>query len=248
MMNLSIIIPTIRPHFWERIYNSVSKSCKRYQWEIIFVGPFKNDELLNKHKNIKYISSYRCPSACFHEGVLNSSYSHLYFTSDDSVLYENALDTCIDEYIQKCRSQDVINCRYREGDGFAKEEFKMDYWLAKTYPNDYRLKFINPEWSLAIQTIVEKNFFVSFGGFDCQFEFSNHAHADFAFRLQNFGGSVHHSSCEIANLDHLNVYEGDHKPVHDAQLTHDLQIFFYIWNNHINRTAIDFNCTNKRCN
>jgi len=239
--NISIIVPTIRPNLWERFYNSILNSCKKHDWELIFVGPFSNQYILEKDSRIKFIKSYSNPTTCFQIGIEKAKNSLLYFTSDDSVLYPDALDICAYDFNRFCAPVDALNVRYREGKDFGQYEFPLAYWIAGSYPGVYGQKFVNKNWSLAIQTICDREFFIKFGGFDCQFQFSNHAHADFSFRLQNFGGKVYHSRCEIANLTHIEGDTGDHAPVRSAQEIDDANLFNEIWNNVSNRKFIDFN-------
>jgi hypothetical protein len=238
---ISIIVPTIRPNLWKRFYNSILDSCKKCDWELIFIGPFADESLLSNDCRIKFIKSYSNPTTCFQIGIASAKNSLLYFTSDDSVLYPDALDICVFDFIQFCKTNDVLNVRYREGKNFGQYEFPMAYWIAGSYPHVYGQKFVNRNWGLAIQSICDREFFINFGGFDCRFQFSNHAHADFSFRLQNFGGKVYHSRCEIANLTHIEGETGDHAPVKNAQEIDDTNLFNEIWNNVSDRKIIEFN-------
>lgn len=238
---VSIVVPSIRAHLWRRFYESVEKSCKNYKWELIFVGPFADEILLKEKENLKFIRSFSNPTTCFQLGIASAVNDILFFSSDDSVLYPDALDICVKDLIEQCRYNDVINCRYREGKDFGKYEFPMAYWIAGSYPHVYGQRFVHPLWGIALQTVVHRKFFIEFGGFDCGFQFSNHAHADFSFRLQNSGGLVYQSRCEIANLEHMDGDTGDHAPVRSAQEIDDTKRFAEIWNNDGERTKIDFN-------
>jgi hypothetical protein len=240
-MRVSIIVPTIRPNYWQRFYDSVVLSCKNFSWEIIFVGPFANEEFLKSHPDVRFIESFANPTTCFQVGVAASENPIYFFSSDDSVLYPDALDTCLSDWIQHCRTQDVINCRYREGNNFGTYEFPMAYWFAGSYPHVYGQKYVKPQWGIALQTVGSREFFIEFGGFDCAFQFSNHAHADFSFRLQNGYGHVYQSRVEIANLSHFDGDDGDHAPVRSAQENDDTKLFNEIWNNQDGRGKIDFN-------
>jgi len=235
---ISIIIPTIRPQYWLRILNSIEKSFVENKYEVIFVGPFCNKNLLKN--NIRFIESYSNPTVCFQLGIDNATQELIYLTSDDSVLFEKAGDICISFYKKYCSYNDILNTRYREGENFGKYEFPMQYWFAGTYPSVYCKRFVDPNWGLAIQTICNKNFFIEMGGFDCRFQFSNHAHADFSFRVQNSSYKVLQSPCEIANLSHFEGETGDHGPVKQAQEIDDANLFDYIWNTEQNRKTINF--------
>ena len=238
MNEITIIVPSIRTHLWERFLNSIPYSCKKYSFIVIFVGPFY-DKIISNLAHVEYIESYATPTNCFQVGTQAADTKLILHTSDDSVFYEDAIDKCIDQfYLMNDKS--VLNCRYREGTNFGQYEFPMAYWKAGTYPNVYGQKYVNPNWNLSLQQILYKDFFFQMGGFDCRFEFSNHAHADFAFRVQNYYGLVSHSNCEIANLEHLSDYNIDHKPVQDAQEGPDTILFNEIWNNEQERFTISY--------
>ena len=66
MYDLSIIVPSIRPHYWKRYYESVVNSCAKYNWEIVFVGPFCDQEILanNTIKNVRYFKDYATTTVC----------------------------------------------------------------------------------------------------------------------------------------------------------------------------------------
>lgn len=241
MSKISIVVPTIRTYLWDRFADSIPNSCKKHEWELILVGPFKNNEFLEKHSNVRWIKSFANPTTCFQIGVADAKNPILLFSSDDSVFYENAIDICVDDWNSSCNPNDAINCRYREGNNFGLYEYSSSYWKAGTYPTVYGQKYINPSWNIALQTVCSRRFFIDFGGFDCSFQFSNHAHADYSFRVQNLGGRVFLSRVEIANLSHMPGDTGDHAPVKSAQEIDDAKIFDEIWNNQPNRKFIDFN-------
>jgi hypothetical protein len=240
MNKISIIVPSIRTALWDSFYQTIATSCKKYLYEVIFIGPFANEEFLKQNPTVKFIKSYSNPTTCFQLAVLESSGDFLYFVSDDSLLYPNSLDVCCSYLINNNPKSNILNCRYREGNPIGLYEFPLAYWIAGSYPQ-YRLKYINPNWGMAIQTLISKKLFIEMGGFDCAFQFSNHAHTDLSFRIQNCGGFVLQSPCEISNVQHLSDKKGDHRTVEEVQTNEDSQLFSWIWNNEPNRKYLDYN-------
>ena len=44
--DLTIFIPGFRTPQWSGVYESAKAACKRYNWEMVFVGPFDLPEEL----------------------------------------------------------------------------------------------------------------------------------------------------------------------------------------------------------
>ena len=76
---------------------------------------------------------------------------------------------------------------------------------------------------------MKRDTYITHGGIDCQFEYSNHGIHDLMFRLQDAGGKVHHSLPEGLNCNHFMGRSGDHAPIHDAQTQHDSPLFKSIY-------------------
>lgn len=236
MYDLSIIVPSIRTPNWAQFINSVKQSCIKHTWEIIFIGPFKDESLLIN--NIKHIENYSTVPVCLQIASIQAQGKLLHHNVDDSIFYENSLDTCIDFYNKNCSYKDLINGRYREGKNHSGYEFNPNiYWRAGTYPTIYCKKYVNPNWLLSLQPLLNREYFIELGGLNTNFEYSNHSHIDFSFRLLNNGGNIFHSPVEIVSSDHSQI---DHQPIEDAQ-NNDQKLFDNIWNNEQNRIYIDIN-------
>lgn len=241
-MDISIIIPSIRTHYWQRIYDSLVQSCQKYTWEVVFVGPFVNEQVLNSHENILHFHSYASTPICIQEFIPQCNGKLICQISDDCLAYHNGLDGCIDTYLTHCQKEDAVNARYREGENFQSPEFPWYYWSPKGYPpNIYGWAGINPDWWLCLQTLINKEFFIEIGGLDCRFEFVNHCYHDLSFRIQNMGGKVYQSLTELCVYDHMPGDVGDHKPISDAQIGPDTEKFNLLWENKSNRGKIDYN-------
>jgi hypothetical protein len=240
MFDISILVPSIRTQNWERLYDSIAKSCTKYNWELVFVGPFIDEQVI-EYDNVKHIQSYATIPICMQKATLECEGKLIFHTVDDGVLLPESLNICIDYYNDNCRNIDVLNMRYREGDNFnVPTEFVPEYWKVKSAPWEYGLAGINQEWSLSVQPLFSKDLFVGLGGFECSFEYTNHCHHDFIFRVQQFGGKIYHSPVEVSYADHFPGREGDHAPIHDAQTGPDTNRFREIWGNPTDRVFITY--------
>jgi hypothetical protein len=152
-------------------------------------------------------------------------------TVDDGVLAPRGLDSCIDQYYNSPHGdKSIINMRYSEGVGFSGPVKPRDIWEVKNCPEFRQLKFIKNNWRTTVQPLMSRSYFIYLGGFDCQFEYSNHCHHDFAFRAQLDDAQILHSDGAVSKADHMPRRTGDHGPVHDVQTQIDLPVFNTLWN------------------
>ena len=224
MYDVSLVIPAIRTHLWERMYGSIEKSCKEHSFELILISPFDLPPALEDRDNIKLIKDYGCPTRAAQIGSLHCESKLLYHCVDDAIFRPNAIDIAIDFYNNNCSYKDAVNMRYREGCDYAGDELALSYWRAHTH-GDLRLRGIDPEWKISLHHLLDLEYFREIGGWDCQFEYLNHALHDIMFRIQADGGKVFNSPIEITSCDWMPGESGDHAPIHNAQIFHDEPLF-----------------------
>jgi hypothetical protein len=224
---ISIIVPSIRTQHWRRFLESAANGCTKFPYEVIFIGPFCDKESLEDFPVARHIHSFDRVGVCLQKGCLEAAGKLIFHTVDDGVILPNALDDCIIQYETVCKNTAILNARYREGDGFSNNSFPLSYWKIGSYPTHYGQKYINPRWDLSLQPIVDREFFEYMGGLDCRFEYSNHSHVDFAIRVQQWGGIVHHSYVDVTSADHG---QNDHGPIQIAQENIDAPVFNELWN------------------
>jgi hypothetical protein len=223
--DLSIFIPAFRTPRWAELYESAKKACKRYSWEVVFIGPFEPPEELKDKENVLFIKDYGTVTRCAQKGMLHIRSDLFFLTVDDCVFAEDSIDLALDEYHEKCTRKDVICMLYGEGGN------KMDtsYWTAKKW-HDFKLPGISQEWRLANQCIMDKNYFIELGGLDCvNFEYIDKPIHDFMFRLQKTGGKIFFAPEHSCIATWYPEKSGDHAPIHHAQLDHDTPIFNKIY-------------------
>ena len=239
--DLSILVPGIRPHNWNELYESTKLACTKYDYEIVFIGPFCPPEGLLENENVKYIKDYASVPVCIQKASLECDGQLVFHTVDDGTLEKHSVDMAIDYYNKHCCEKDVINMRYKEGQGKNGNSLPLSYWKAWTH-GDLRMRGIDPGWSISLQPMVSLQHFKDLGGFDCRFEYSNHCHHDLIFRIQMDGGRIINSPIEACNADHYPGTSGDHEPICRAQHQYDDPKFFELYGSRkpMERIRIDY--------
>ena len=231
MVNVSLILPGIRTNNWYNFYQSALEACKEFSFELVIVSPFDlPKELVDlPYKNIKLIKDYGCPSRATQLAVLNAEGEFIYNCVDDGLFFQKSIDYALN-YCYRFDYMDILNMRYREQQGGSGTQLPFDFWYA-WYHDELRLPGIKREWKISLHFLMRKALYLELGGVDCQFEYVNHGAHDLMFRIQELGGKIYDSSIEGLNCEHMPGISGDHKPIHDAQISHDKPIFDFIYQN-----------------
>ena len=114
MIKLSIVVPTIRTHLLEDLYQSFCSSCGDYSFEVIFVGPFDIPASLEEKDNVIYIKDYGQPSRAAQLGLIEASGDLFCWVTDDCFCYPNTLSKTINFYITNCIDTDIVGMRFFE--------------------------------------------------------------------------------------------------------------------------------------
>jgi len=234
--DISILIPAIRTNRWTTLYDSIQLACKNYKWQLVLVSPFELPENLRQHKNIKLVQDYGSVSRAVQIGMSCLDSDTVFVTVDDCTFAEDSIDTSLEQYKKECSKKDVLAIRYSEGGQISNK----DYYVAG-YHDALKLPNINPDWKIAPQFIMDKNYFIELGGFDCRYEYMNEPVHDFMFRLQTLKNKVIISNVYCCIASHYPGLEGDHAPIHNAQSLHDYPLFRHIYANNLNTIHIDYN-------
>lgn len=223
--DISVFIPAIRTNRWVALYESLHKACKTYNWELVFVSPFDLPTELQNEERIMLIKDYGSVPRCVQKGLLYTRSNLFFLTVDDCTFAEDSLDVAINLYHNKCRQEDVVCPPYGEGGNKMEEK----YWAVSTH-GDLRLPGIPQNYRLANQCIMDKRWFMTLGGLDCvNFEYMDKPIHDFMFRLQYNGGKIYHSPAHCCIATWYPGHEGDHGPIHDAEVNHDGPIFRHMY-------------------
>lgn len=242
-IDVSLLVPTIRIPNLPNFYKSLQKSCSKYSFEIVFISPFELPDTLKEYNNIKWIQDYGTPSRCSQLGLFECEGELLYHTVDDAIFFEGKVDEGIDLYKKVCGRKDVVNMRYREGPNFSGAEMHPMFWTA-WYHQELRLPGIPQHYKISLHHLLNREYLMEMGAYDCSFIHMNFNLHDTMFRIQYDGGRLFDSPSSVTNCDQFSVDTVDHKPIFDSHNQEDLPRFRTLYSDpHIlqKRSKIDIN-------
>lgn len=222
--DVSIIMPAIRVPNWDKMYNSIQQSCKKYTFELVMCGPFPLTEMLEKEPNVKMIIDNGSPSRCAQRAAISARGKKLAHLVDDAIFIENTLDEAIDLYESNCTRKDVINLRYTEGKDYRGAPMHPNYWNVSHHP-PLCLPGVPSHYMFACHHLIDTEYFRELGGYDCTYEYQNYNLHDLMFRVQYNGGRVYPSMTEVTNCDHYPHGIVDHAAIEAAHFGHDEPLF-----------------------
>lgn len=225
-LDLSIFMPAIRTKNWQKIYESILVSCKKYSFELVMVGPFGIPEELKKYENIKHFQDFGSPSRCAQLAAIMSKGRLLYHCVDDAIFLEDSIDQAIDFYYKNCFKRDVVNMRFTEGPNYLGQSLPVEYWQAHYHDSLKLLAGIPHGYKISLHHLLDSEYFRRVGGYDCTFEYQNFNLHDLMFRIQSDGGRIYDSTVEICKCDHG---QADHKPIEEAYYECDYPLFTKIY-------------------
>ncbi len=227
MIDLSIVIPAIRVNEWEKLYNSIEQSCKKYSWELILISPFQLPDELKQKNNIKLIQDYGSPTRCLQLGLFETDGELFAHTVDDAILLSDRLDEAIDFYKKNCSYKDVVNLRYMEGENFSGQTMRDSYWWAHGH-DALKLPGIPKEYKISLHHLLKTEYVVEMGGYDCKYEHANFSNHDLMFRIQADGGKLFDSPNNITTCNHN---QKDHSIIEESHNNNDYPLFVKEYNN-----------------
>lgn len=235
-MKLSIIIPGIRRSNWNKIYEDISVSFNRSEFEMLVVGPSLPEDYFLDKLNFKFIRDFGHPSRSLQIASTFCSAKYLCWLPDDIKLEIGALKECSD-FMEDKPENDGMTLRYSEGENFTGSQDKDEsYWVGWTH-QDQRFPNVNPSWRIAPVFLYNRKHFLEIGGLDCRFEHINFNTHDLAYRTQSRGGKIH--------LSPTKVFSADWKPndpiISAAHYQHDAPLFKQVYseNNPSRHVEID---------
>lgn len=240
--DISVLIPSIRSSLLEGVYNSLKESCHE-KWELIVIGPYDLPDALKEYTNINYIYDMGSPIRSRQRGLIAAQGRYICYAADDVLFYPNSLDIAYKKLLFRPYN-DLVVGKYMEGKEDNPEMQSDNYW------NLYHHDFLKPllsdtqrNYKLINTGLISTALMMEIGGFDCSFEACAMACCDLSIRLQNYGANIILQQEPIFHSTHLPAHEGDHKPIHTAQVGHDMPLFqmMYCTDEGKKRTKIDIN-------
>jgi hypothetical protein len=219
MIDLSIVIPSIRFECWPELLENIAKCCTRHTYEVIFVGPQSHPCIngTSVNQNIKFVRDLGSPNRCQQIGLTLAEGKYVTWLVDD---YERG-PTQIDEFVDNLVDTEwntIVIGNYDEAGVLAVQDFS----IKKCYGGGH---YVDPEWQIFNVAFMHREFLEHLGGFDCSFDVTCLGHTDLAARAQACGGEIVSPGLHLGAVRHVPDTNGDHGPVHFAQLGHDQPLF-----------------------
>ena len=214
-IDVSILLPAIRPERWENFYTSAIDALGKYSCELILVSPKPLPAELEKIP-VKYIRDYGSPTRCFNIALQNAEGKYCTWAADDGKYVPNGLEKVIDKYKQKLDENCVVAMAQVE----AGNHYNKDFVRIKKHPQ-LRHQLIGEDWIFFPTAIMNTSLLKAFGGLDCIFNGHAMAHIDLACRMQASRVSCLFDEEIALHLDHMMGPSGDHGPIHHSQLQVD---------------------------
>lgn len=234
---LSILLPAIRPHNWERLYDSIVENIGDYPFELILVGPYQLPQSLEKHRNIKTIRDFGCPSRCMNIAASVAEGKYVTWSADDGVHLNNGFEKALDILENDPeKEKTVVVTKYLEAnDNIQPDDY---YLLNKAYPYS---QYNGDHWLIFNIAFMHTKFYKELGGCDASLEVGCMTLADLTCRAYKAGANVTGFLREpTAKFDWFPADTGDHKPIFEAQTQHDWTLY-QVYQADINRNIrLDF--------
>jgi hypothetical protein len=232
MKKVALIIPSINPDRYAGLFADMQKSCTKYSFEMIGIGPVPPPQEVLNLENFKFIKDFGSPARCLQIASLIVEAEYIAWCPDDVKMTEELFDSSIKLFDEFLQEKDGMNLLYSEGENFAGVQHEdKTYWIAHTHP-DLRLAGVNSEWRIAPLFMYKKTTFDKYGGLDCRFEHINLNTHDLAFAVQANGGKIVDSPSKVFAVNwNPNPYRPEYVPVFTAYHTNDAPLFRSLYNN-----------------
>lgn len=208
----------------------MNQSLKKYDFEIVFIGPYRLPDELQSLHNIKYIKDFGCPSRCLQLGCYFAEGEYLSWCSDDCRILPNKFDEAVEFFNKNLSENDCMNMKYSEGANFTGDQHNQtEYWIARTH-TDLRLLGVKEGWKIAPIFMYKREFFIKCGGLDCRFEHVNMNTHDLSFYIQEKGGKIVDSPDRVFQFDHQ-PHKSDYPPIFKSYHENDRPLFHNLYNN-----------------
>lgn len=226
-MKLSCLVPGIRTANWRKLYDSIGASCTKYDWEVIFVGPYPLPDNMKGLPNALWIEDWGSPIRCQQIALLAAQGEYVTWAADDGTFVPGALDigfSFLHGHNGITNPKIVVSGKYTEGNGDTSPMRGNDYYVLSNHDASGNMDY--PKTYIMLNVgLVNRKLLYEIGGWDCSFEVCPMAYNDLAVRLQNYGCQFILQNELMFTCSHTPNREGDHAPIHDAQVYFDQPLF-----------------------
>lgn len=229
-MKLSVLVPGIRTANWRKLYDSIAKSCK-YEFEFIIISPYELLENMHRLENVVWIQDWGTPIRCQQRGLCAAKGQYITWAADDGEYFPRALDIAMDKLKEVgFDPMTLVMGKYFEGSNpYDNEVMAGTQYYVLSRHDASRSKHIPADYLMLNVGVVPRKLLIDLGGWDCQFEVCPMAYNDLAIRLQRYGVKFIIQNELMFSCTHMPGHEGDHGPIHDAQVYHDQPLFRKIY-------------------
>lgn len=232
MIDISIIIPSIRVQNLYKINEQIKSSISPFSYELIIIGPEIPPVKLD---NCIYIKSFSCPVVAAQLGTIVANGRLIVQGSDDARYFPGTLANCIRLYDQFCNEKDFVAVKYSEN-----MLGRDPNYFTCNFHDDLRLPSLN-NMRFSPLCLLSTKRFREIGGWDCiNFSCLNMPALDLCFRLQLDGGRLYFSPDIVLDCVWEQGESGTHKPVHFGELQNDIPNFNRIWRNNEQKIYINY--------
>lgn len=236
-IDLSLVIPSIRPEKINRLIDSIPDAIGGYTYEVILIGNYTPDF------DCTYIEDLGSPSRCVQRGASIAKGKFLKWSTDDGIYRPSSLSDILDIAYTIDEKDGIIAKYTEEGPANWITGADDDYYTAWTHA-DQRLAGIPEHFKIAPVAVYNTEYYKEIGGLDCQFEHINMNTHDLAFRVQKNGGTFSFSPSVVMHCDSRNFNSDEHVPLDSAYQLNDLPKFMALYDTvdaAKDRIVIDYN-------
>lgn len=222
MIDLAIIVPSIRSYKIKRLFDSVGPSIGNYSFKFIVCGPYDASQYIN----CTYLHTLSSPNKCVQQAVneLTEDCKLIKWSTDDAVYFENTISEMITDIYEY--PNHFMICKYSEEGPPGWPSGRDDiYYHAQTHGDMKNLAGIKKEYMIAPVGMYYRDDFIKLGGLECSYEHINMSTHDLAFRAQEYGIKPLISKSVIMHCDSDNS-QPEHFPLDIAHRNNDYPIFF----------------------
>lgn len=201
------------------------------EWEIIFISPYPLPIELKDKKNVRIIEDWGSPIRCQQRGLIAAKGDWITWAADDGVFLPNALDIAYKKLEEvKFDPYKVVMGKYYEGNNDGDMPMQNDEYYILNNHDATRIKWIGSSFYMLNVGLVSREVLLEVGGWDAEsFQVCPMAYNDLAVRLQRNNVEFIIQNEMMFKCSHMPGLEGDHAPIHNAQIDYDQPLFRRIY-------------------
>ena len=218
---LSLVMPAIRVERWWKVYNSILQSCS-CPFELIIVGPHSPEPAMLGLGNVVYIEDWGSPNRAHQRGVCRAEGEYVGWVLDDGILQPGMLDKMI-----SLMQEPHVSSMGKYFEGSVEHPFMLqdDTYYMHSYPDWSGMKIPDNYVCAHGPYIIRSSDLPSIGGWDCRYETCSVGYVETGVRMQAAGIKFVLTNEVCIKFDHMPGGTGDHGPMQEGVIKHDMPLF-----------------------